>query len=82
MLKAISQIASVAISWTFVLIGPLLFVVAWLASIALVALAQFWFVLALPLLLFASLTGGAFASKTAAKSDQTPALPQKPLGDE
>jgi hypothetical protein len=82
MLKAASQIASVAISWTLILIGPLLFVVAWLASIALVALAQFWFVLALPLLLIASLAGGAFAATAATTSDQPPALPQKPLGDE
>jgi pilus assembly protein TadC len=82
MLKAVSQIASIALSWTFVLFGPLLFVVAWMASIALVALAQFWFVFSLPLLLVASLAGGVFAATTAAKSNQSPALPQKPLGDE
>ncbi len=82
MFKPVLQIASVALSWTFVLIGPLLFLVVWLASIALVAFAQFWFVFSLPLLLIASLAGGVFAVTTAAKSDQAPALPQKPLGHE
>ena len=57
---------------------------AWIAfsRFALVAFAQLWFVLALPLLLIASLAGGAFATTAAAKSDESPALPQKPLGDE
>ena len=80
--KLPQQIASVLLSVTFASFGPLIFLSAWAASIALVAFSQFWFVLSLPLLLIASLAGGAFAVSAAAKSNQPPALPQKPLGDE
>ena len=78
--KLPQQIVSVLLSAAFVLIGPLIFLAAWTASVALVAFAQFWFVVSFPLLLLASLAGGVFAAT--ANSDQPPALPQKPLGDE